>query len=87
MPVGEGGGEAFVIAGQSAEAGSQPAEGAFDDPTFGQENESSFGFVMLDDLRLDRRRLSLFGRSGPRLNAMLFSDIKRAVKSDSSSGP
>lgn len=54
MPAGERGGESFVVAGQAAEA-AQPAEGPFHHPAFGQQHESSFGFLMLDDLQFDRR--------------------------------
>lgn len=52
MEAGEGGGEAFVVAGEPAEAGG-PAEGALDHPAPGQQDEAALGVVEFDDLQLD----------------------------------
>ena len=53
-PAGGGSGSLFVIAYQTA-AVHQPAEGAFDHPAFGQ-NDEAMGIAALDDLQDPRAR-------------------------------
>ena len=45
-------GQAFIVADEASVAGS-PGEGAFDDPTPGQEDEAALGLVVADDLELN----------------------------------
>ena len=52
MKPGEGFRQAFVIAGEAAEAG-HPAEGALHDPPSGQEDEAALGLGSSDDIEGD----------------------------------
>ena len=61
METSEGRGEAFVVAGEAAEA-SRPAEGSFDEPASGQEDEAAPGQGEFDDLELEPVGGSRLGR-------------------------
>jgi len=51
-PRGECCGESFVVRSESAES-CEPSERSVHDPAAWQQNETSFGFSMLDDLPVD----------------------------------
>lgn len=52
MQAWEGLGQSLVVAGEAAKAG-EPAEGAFDNPHSGQEDEAALGLGRFDDLKGD----------------------------------
>ena len=52
--------QAFVVAGEAAEA-CHPGEAAFDDPASGQEDEAALGGGQLDDLEADAVLVSGYG--------------------------
>ena len=60
MPALESHGQTLVVAGQSAKS-AKPTEGSFNNPTSRQQDKTSFGFCMLDDLQSDSLLLSLPG--------------------------
>jgi hypothetical protein len=70
---GEGSGQSFVIADESAEA-SGPSKGALDDPSSQQEDKASFGLLEFDHDKVN----SLFGR----LPSFFFSGVTLIDKSD-----
>jgi hypothetical protein len=61
---GQGLGQSFVFASESAEARG-PGKRAFHDPAAWQQDEAALGFGVLDHLQSDAVRLGRFGASLP----------------------
>ena len=70
MKAGEAGGEAFIVARETAET-ARPGKGSLDHPASGQEHKAALGLVVLDDLQAD----SMFsGRMGRILSRVALID-------------
>jgi hypothetical protein len=71
MKTGQGFRQAFIVAGQAAEA-VEPAKTALDDPAAREQNEATFGIWQFDDFKLNavlgklvaRVRMQLAGARG-----------------------
>ena len=71
-------GQAFIIAGQAAEA-AQPAERAFDDPALRQQHEPALRFRVLDDLSFEGVWLGLGGCGFAGVALVGVGDLDRAA--------